>query len=77
MFKHILVPMDGSKLSNRAANKAVQLAKALGAKVTALNVVPAYKQIFENEGFVMPRIPSLQKRFEEEAAARATLNCRQ
>lgn len=71
MFKHILVPMDGSELSSEAVNQAIQLAKALGAKITALNVVPAYKRIFESEGFVMPRIPALKERFEEETAARA------
>jgi nucleotide-binding universal stress UspA family protein len=71
MFKHILVPMDGSELSTQAAGKAIELAKSLGAKITALNVVPTYKQVFESEGFIMPRIPSLEERFNEEAAARA------
>jgi nucleotide-binding universal stress UspA family protein len=35
MFKHILVPTDGSRLSARAARSAVELAARLGAKVTA------------------------------------------
>ena len=36
MYKHILIPTDGSKLSDGAAVAGVKLAKALGAKVTAL-----------------------------------------
>ena len=31
MFKKILVPTDGSKLSEQAINKAVEFAKATGA----------------------------------------------
>lgn len=40
MYKHILVPTDGSKLSDAAVKEAVTLAKNLGAKVTLLHVVP-------------------------------------
>jgi len=40
MYKHILVPTDGSKLSDRAVKEAATLATALGAKLTLLNVVP-------------------------------------
>ncbi|HSC11019.1 MAG TPA: universal stress protein [Rhodanobacteraceae bacterium] len=42
MFKHILVPTDGSKLSERALKQAVQLAKESKAKVTALHVIPKF-----------------------------------
>jgi len=40
MYQHILIPTDGSKLSERAATAAVKLAAALGARVTALFVAP-------------------------------------
>ena len=36
MYKHILVPTDGSELSNHAVEYAAALTKAVGAKVTAL-----------------------------------------
>jgi nucleotide-binding universal stress UspA family protein len=42
MFKHILVPTDGSKLSGKAIRTAVRLAAATGAKVTGIYVVPPY-----------------------------------
>ncbi|MCD1266645.1 universal stress protein [Shinella sp. AETb1-6] len=38
MYTHILVPTDGSDLSTAAVDQALQLAKALGAQVTALTV---------------------------------------
>ncbi|MGH7314686.1 MAG: universal stress protein [Candidatus Rokuibacteriota bacterium] len=40
MFKHILIPTDGSKLSKEAAEAGVSLAKALGARVTGLFAAP-------------------------------------
>jgi nucleotide-binding universal stress UspA family protein len=41
MYKHILVPTDGSKLSQHAARHALAIAKATGARVTGLFVAPA------------------------------------
>jgi nucleotide-binding universal stress UspA family protein len=41
MYKHILIPTDGSPLSVRAAAAGIKLAKATGARVTALFVAPA------------------------------------
>ena len=40
MFKHILIPTDGSELSQKAATQGVALAKAVGAKVTAVFAAP-------------------------------------
>ena len=42
MFKHILVPTDGSSLSLRAAKHAVRLAKVHGARITAFYAAPEY-----------------------------------
>jgi nucleotide-binding universal stress UspA family protein len=41
MYKNIFVPTDGSPLSRAAAEKAVKLAKILGAKITAFFAAPA------------------------------------
>jgi nucleotide-binding universal stress UspA family protein len=41
MFKHILIPTDGSHLSNEAARAGVRLAQALGARVTGFFAAPA------------------------------------
>ena len=40
MYKHILIPTDGSPLSRKAIVNGVKLAKALGAKVTGLFAAP-------------------------------------
>lgn len=42
MFKHILVPTDGSKLSERAIKHAMAFAKQCKAHVTALHVIPKF-----------------------------------
>lgn len=40
MFKHILIPTDGSELAQMAVRHGLALAKAVGAKVTAMTVQP-------------------------------------
>ena len=40
MYKHILLPTDGSPLSARAVSSGIALARATGASVTALYVAP-------------------------------------
>jgi nucleotide-binding universal stress UspA family protein len=42
MFKHLLVPTDGSALSEAAIEMAVTLARDSGAKLTALHVLPEF-----------------------------------
>jgi nucleotide-binding universal stress UspA family protein len=42
MFKHILVPTDGSTLSLRAAKNAVRFAKTHRARITAFYAAPEY-----------------------------------
>ena len=42
MFKHILVPVDGSATSMLAVTKAAELAKAFGSEVTAVYVLDPY-----------------------------------
>jgi nucleotide-binding universal stress UspA family protein len=41
MYKHILIPTDGSRLSHRTVVAGVELARALGARVTGLFAAPA------------------------------------
>ncbi|HXM82394.1 MAG TPA: universal stress protein [Burkholderiales bacterium] len=38
MFRHILIPTDGSSLSARAVERGIEAAKGIGAKVTAVHV---------------------------------------
>ncbi len=41
MYKHILLPTDGSELSERAVQSGIALAKALNAKVTGFFAIPS------------------------------------
>ena len=51
MFKHILIPTDGSPLANRAAKAGIALAGRLGAKVTAYCAIEELQPIYV-EGYV-------------------------
>jgi nucleotide-binding universal stress UspA family protein len=42
MYKHILVPTDGSPLSLKAVKAATEIARNMKAKVTALHVMPRF-----------------------------------
>ena len=42
MFKHVLIPTDGSKLSDDATRVGVQLAKTVNAKVTGFYAMPEF-----------------------------------
>lgn len=52
MYKHILVPTDGSALSLKAAKEAAALAKVLKARITALYVVPPYVPHVGGDGYI-------------------------
>lgn len=72
MYQRILVPSDGSKLSDRAVSEAVNFAKAIGAKITVLHVMPK-SQMFLDESFVVPvtTSQSLKDRFKKQVAVLA------
>ena len=52
MYKHILVATDGSKLSSKAVAHAIDLAQALGAKLTAFYASPDYPMPAYADGVV-------------------------
>jgi nucleotide-binding universal stress UspA family protein len=53
MFKHILAPTDGSKLSLKAVDRAIALAKETGAKLTVVTVMPDYPMVYAGDGYAM------------------------
>jgi nucleotide-binding universal stress UspA family protein len=63
MFKHILIPTDGSDLSRKAILYGVQLAKESGAKVTGLTVTEPYQPAGMDTVF----IPMDQGDYEEQS----------
>jgi nucleotide-binding universal stress UspA family protein len=48
MFKHILVPTDGSKLSMKAVSAAITFAQEVGAEVTLLAVTAPFHMLASN-----------------------------
>jgi len=49
MFKHLLVPTDGSELSQKSSQNAVIFAKEINAKITGLYVKPDYPLFYFGE----------------------------
>jgi nucleotide-binding universal stress UspA family protein len=71
MFKNILIPTDGSALSQKAATKGVELAKALGARVTAFFAAPpATPIVYRNNLPVGLAQPGEHERMIKRTAAR-------
>ena len=68
MYKHILVPTDGSKLSLKAAKEAAGLARSMKAKVTALFVVPPYMPPVMGDGYLPHNNDAAMRRYREAAA---------
>jgi nucleotide-binding universal stress UspA family protein len=68
MFKHILMPTDGSDHSERAIERGIELAKLCGAKVTGIHVVPDYRMTMAEDGSFDPALP---EKMDEEARSRA------
>jgi nucleotide-binding universal stress UspA family protein len=52
MYKHILLPTDGSELSKAAMQHGIALAKAIGARVTALVVSTPLKSLVVDPSIV-------------------------
>ena len=49
MYKHILIAIDGSEIANKAMPHAIELAKALGAKLSAVTVTEPYDAVIAAE----------------------------
>ena len=52
MYKHILIPTDGSELSKMALEEGVALAKALGARVTVVTVTTPFHVLTVSPGML-------------------------
>lgn len=58
MYKHLLVPVDGSKLSGKAVAQAIALAKPLKAKITVFYAAPEAPLPVYSEGVVYQQVPA-------------------
>lgn len=69
MYKHILIPTDGSALSENAIRQGVAFARSINAKVTVLTVSPSFR-IFAVDPAVMADTPDTYERHCNERAGR-------
>lgn len=60
MFKHILLPTDGSVLSVAATERAAELAKTLGACITVLYCKPEFPAVYYGEGIAVESVQADQ-----------------
>jgi len=61
MYRHIMIPTDGSDLSNAAVRHGVQLAREMNARVTVVTVSPAFRT-FTAEPFMATCTPDEYRR---------------
>ncbi|HTZ00068.1 MAG TPA: universal stress protein [Rhodocyclaceae bacterium] len=69
MFKHILIPTDGSQLSLDTVKRGISFAKETGAKVTFFFAKPDYPVAFYGEGALID--PTTPEKFAEMADKQA------
>ena len=69
MFRHILVPTDGSPFSQDTVRRAVSFAKDVGARITAFYAKPEYPATYYGEGALID--PTTPEQFAELAEQQA------
>lgn len=65
MYKHIMLPVDGAELSVKAVDECFAFARSIGAKVTAIHVVP-HVNLHVPVGFTSDLVKDLEQQREEE-----------
>ena len=69
MFKHILVPTDGTELSSDTVKRVVNFAKEAGAKITFFYAKPDYPVAYYGEGALID--PTTPEKFAQMADKQA------
>jgi nucleotide-binding universal stress UspA family protein len=65
MFKNVLIPTDGSKLSQKAIKSGVAFARSIGARITGCYVVEPFQAYYFGD-YIPPDMPT-PKEFERHA----------
>ena len=68
MYKHILIPTDGSALADKAVEQGTALAKRIGAKITVLTVSVPFHILSTDPQMIEDTAPQYKKRMEAHAA---------
>jgi nucleotide-binding universal stress UspA family protein len=71
MFKHILLPTDGSPLSEKGVKRGIAFAKGTKARVTTMHVVPQFRILADDGILPSSAAAQLRQRLVAEATDRA------
>jgi nucleotide-binding universal stress UspA family protein len=69
MYRHILIPTDGSELAEHGVSNGLSLAKSLGAKVTVIIVVEPFSALDLGEPLVFQEVVQLSEQIKKHAAS--------
>lgn len=73
-YRHVLLPVDGTDTSERAARRGIELARDLQAKVTIVTVTTPWATQFSRElAAVVPDVIVPESEYERKARAAATV----
>lgn len=67
MFRHLLVPTDGSPLSDKAVQGAINFAREVGARITTLSVAEPFPYSALSESAFLPDQLRYEKQMQEHA----------
>lgn len=67
MYKHLLLPTDGSPVSEDAVRRGLRFAREVGAKVTGFYAMPPYRIV----AYTMAMVDDTKDLFEKQALERA------
>ena len=70
MYKHILIPTDGSDIARKAVEAGIDYARETGARVTFFTALPEYEVPFASEVMAHKRVMPLEE-FEQRSAGKA------
>lgn len=69
MYKSILLPTDGSELSQKATETAIQFAKLNGARLVTISVAQPFPFVPMGDGVVVPDASVFERQMDEAARA--------
>jgi nucleotide-binding universal stress UspA family protein len=73
MFKHLLVPTDGSATAQKAVDAAIQFARQSGARITLFTAMPEYQLPGQSALLAHQKVPSMADHEREGRAQAAAL----
>jgi nucleotide-binding universal stress UspA family protein len=81
MYKHILIPIDDSKLSAVAVKKGIEFARSIRARVTGFTAVPEYQvpnelEVRNHSAVSMPEYERLARKKAEQVLRKVAVKAR-